>query len=74
MKCVKLNSGKIERVSNEKADSFVKTGASYVSKTLWKQSLGIKKDEQKIEQQNQNVVNEKPSSTLKGKKHKQNKS
>jgi uncharacterized protein (UPF0261 family) len=40
MKCIKLNSGKIERVQNERAQDLVNHGsAKFVPKKLWKKEV-----------------------------------
>ena len=40
MKCIKFTDGKIVRVANSKAESFVNKGeATYIPKSVWKEQV-----------------------------------
>jgi len=69
MKCVKLNSGKIERISDEKAEDLVNHGsAKFIPKSIWKKETRNKPEETKAEE----IIDDKDKSlkSVKGKKRK----
>ncbi len=50
MKCIKLTSGEIKRITNEKAEKLVKQEkAQYCSKSEWKNSQNFQKGKNKVQ-------------------------
>jgi len=72
MKCIKLSSGKIERVPDERADALVSHGnASFIPKSIWKKEVrDIKKEEVKEVTSEVETKKNKANESIKGKKRK----
>jgi len=70
MKCVKLSSGKVDRISDDRAQALVNHGgAIFVPKSIWKSSVRVSKPKEVTEE---TVVEEviKSTDSVKGKKRK----
>jgi hypothetical protein len=67
MKCVRLNSGKIERINNEKAQFLVNhDSAQFIPKSIWKKEVRNKVNVEEETISNKN----KSSENVKGKSRK----
>ena len=51
MKCVKLSSGKVDRISDDRAQALVNHGgAIFVPKSVWKSSVRVSKPKEVTEE------------------------